>query len=129
MQGELEKALAAVTQHFVRVIGAGRTDAGVHAKGQVIAFRALWKHSLSDLHRACNALLPDDISVLFLDLPPASFHPRFSALRRWYRYQIGLWPGHSPLRSRYAWELGSGLDTEAMQAAANHLEGSHDFAS
>ncbi len=128
VQGEIENVLLRLTQTPVRVTGAGRTDAGVHASGQVIAFRVPWKHSLADLHRAVNALLPEDISFRSLDIAPAGFHPRFSALKRCYRYQIGQWPGHSPLRSRYAWELGPDLDIEAMQRAADRLIGSHDFA-
>ena len=128
VQGEIENVLLRLTQTPVRVTGAGRTDAGVHASGQVIAFRAPWKHSLAELHRAVNALLPEDISFRSLDIAPEGFHPRFSALKRCYRYQIGQWPGHSPLRSRYAWELGPGLDIEAMQRAADYLLGSHDFA-
>ena len=129
VQGELERVLLRLTQQPVRVVGSGRTDAGVHAEGQVISFRASWKHSLSDLHRALNALLPTAIAVRSVELAPPTFHPRFSALRRWYRYQVGLWPGHSPLRARYAWELGPDLDVDAMNKAATNLIGSHDFGS
>jgi len=128
VQGEIENVLWRLTQTPVRIAGAGRTDAGVHASGQVIAFSAPWKHSLTDLHRAINALLPDDISFRSLDIAPPDFHPRFSARKRCYRYQIGQWPGHSPLRARYVWELGPNLDVAAMQRAAQHLIGSHDFA-
>ncbi len=129
MQGEVERVLLRLIQQPTRVIGSGRTDAGVHAEGQVIAFRATWKHSLPDLHRALNALLPADIVVHSIDVAPPNFHPRFSALKRWYRYQVGLWSGHSPLRARYAWELGPDLDVDAMNQAAAHLVGSHDFGS
>jgi tRNA pseudouridine38-40 synthase len=128
VQGEIENVLQRLTQTPVRVIGAGRTDAGVHASGQVIAFRTSWKHSLADLHRAANALLPEDISFRSLETAPEGFHPRFSAIKRCYRYQIGQWPGHSPLRSRYAWELGPPLDITAMQRAADTLIGTQDFA-
>jgi len=129
VQGELERALQRLTQESVRVIGAGRTDAGVHAQGQVIAFRSRWRHSVADLQRGLNALLPSDISVLALQQVADDFHPRFSATRRWYRYQFGCWSGHDPLRARYVWEIGSDLDEDAMQAAASHLIGEHDFAS
>ncbi len=128
VQGEIENVLQQLTGRPVRVTGAGRTDAGVHASGQVIAFRAPWKHSPADLFRAVNALLPQDIAFRSLQTAPAGFHPRFSAVKRCYRYQIGLWPGHSPLRSRYVWELGPNLDIQAMQRAAGALLGSHDFA-
>jgi len=129
VQGEVERVLLRLIQQPVRVVGSGRTDAGVHAEGQVIAFRADWQHSLSEFHRALNALLPSDIAVHSLELAPTDFHPRFSALKRWYRYQVGQWSGHSPLRARYAWELGPDLDVEAMNRAAAHLVGSHDFGS
>jgi tRNA pseudouridine38-40 synthase len=128
VQRTLEVALQKLGWQENSILLAGRTDAGVHASGQVIAFRAPWKHSLADLLRAVNALLPQDISFRSLDIAPAGFHPRFSAIKRCYRYQIGQWPGHSPLRSRYAWELGPELDAAAMQQAANALIGSHDFA-
>ncbi len=128
VQGEIENVLQQLLQRPVRVIGAGRTDAGVHATGQVVAFRAPWKHATEDLFRAVNALLPEDIAFRQLDIAPEGFHPRFSAIKRCYRYQIGLWPGHSPLRARYAWELGPNLDIETMRRAALPLVGVHDFA-
>ncbi|MCO6452850.1 MAG: tRNA pseudouridine(38-40) synthase TruA [Caldilineales bacterium] len=128
VQGELEQALHRLCQQEVRVAGSGRTDAGVHASGQVIAFRVDWMHPIGDLHRGLNALLPTDLSVSTLDLAPANFHPRFSAVARWYRYQIGQWPGHSPLRSRYAWELDPDLNVAAMAAAGERLIGTHNFA-
>ncbi len=128
VQGEIESVLRRLTQQPVRITGAGRTDAGVHATGQVVAFRAPWKHATEDLFRAVNALLPEDIAFRSLEKAPRNFHPRFSALRRCYRYQFGLWTGHSPLRSRYAWEIGPKLDIRAMQQAADRLIGVHDFA-
>ncbi len=128
VQGEIEQALFRLTQQRLRVIGSGRTDTGVHAAGQVIAFRSDWKHTLADLHRGLNALLPSDIAVLSVTPAPVHFHPRFSAIERWYRYQVGMWPGHSPLRARYAWELGPDLDILAMNTAAAQLVGCHDFA-
>jgi tRNA pseudouridine38-40 synthase len=128
VQGEIEAVLHRLMQAPVRVTGAGRTDAGVHASGQVVAFRAPWKHTTADLFRAINALLPADIAFRSLDLAPPGFHPRFSARKRCYRYQIGLWSGHSPLRCRFAWEVGPGLDIEAMRRAAAHFIGVHDFA-
>lgn len=129
VQGEIERTLERLTQQKVRVVGAGRTDTGVHALGQVIAFRVHWKRSLNDLERGLNALLPPDIAVRALAEAPEGFHPRFSAVERWYRYQIGRWRGHSPLRARYAWELDRPLDVSVMNEAAAMLIGSHDFAS
>jgi tRNA pseudouridine38-40 synthase len=129
VQGELEKSLAQITGTFVRIDGAGRTDAGVHAVGQVIAFNTAWKHSLADLHRALNATLPRDIIVSDLKIAADDFHPRFSALSRSYRYTIinQTWP--SVLQRRYACHVREKLKVEAMRAASRFLLGTHDFAS
>jgi len=129
VQGVLESALGQVTQTTTRVIGSGRTDRGVHARGQVIAFHATWRHSLSDLQRALNAVLPRD--VVLTDIGPASpgWHPRFSALRRCYRYTVLNQPLRSPLDRRYAHQVAQPLDLRTLQAAANVVVGEHDFAS
>lgn len=128
VQGELEKALEAVTQERTRVIGAGRTDAGVHAVGQVIAFRVRWRHSLADLERAWNALLPEDVAVRQIEPAPEGFHPRFSARSRRYRYTIWNGPRRSPLHRRYAWVHPAFLDENLMNQATQFLIGKHDFA-
>lgn len=129
VQGELEKALARLTGQKVRIKAAGRTDTGVHALGQVISFKVEWNHSLEDLHRGLNALLPRDIAVKELAPAPEGFHPRFSALMRHYRYTILNTPWRSPLRDRYAYHFPGPLDVEAMNLAASFLVGEHDFAS
>jgi tRNA pseudouridine38-40 synthase len=97
VQGELERALARVTGVQTRVTGAGRTDRGVHARGQVVGFAVAWRHNLADLQRALNAVLADDVAVLEMGLAPEGFHPRFSAESRLYRYTLlnQRWP--SPL--------------------------------
>ncbi len=128
VQGELERALEAVTQEQIRVVGAGRTDTGVHAAGQVVAFRTRWRHSVAELERAWNALLPDDVAVWRLEPAPKGFHPRFSARRRWYRYTIWNGSRRSPLHRRYAWVYTEPLDEERMNQAARFLVGEHDFA-
>ncbi len=128
VQGELERALEAVTRRPVRVIGAGRTDTGVHAMGQVVAFRVVWRHPIPDLERAWNALLPEDIAVWRLERAPKGFHPRFSARSRWYRYTIWNGGRRSPLWRRYAWVVPEPLNERAMQEAARCLVGEHDFA-
>jgi tRNA pseudouridine38-40 synthase len=128
VQGVLEAALAQVTQTNVRVIGSGRTDSGVHARGQVIAFRSDWRHKMEDLHRALNAMLPPDVAVLDLDRAPEGWHPRFSALRRHYRYTVLNQPLRSPLDRRYAHHLPQPLDIRALQAGSGLLVGVHDFA-
>jgi len=128
IQGELERALRSVTQEAVRVVGAGRTDAGVHAQGQVISFETGWRHGAEVLERAMNALLPTDIVVRELGPAGERFHARFSALRRHYRY----WAYHAmaaqPLLGRYAHDLGRPLDVAAMRQASAHLLGEHDYA-
>ncbi|MCX7670698.1 MAG: tRNA pseudouridine(38-40) synthase TruA, partial [Anaerolineae bacterium] len=129
VQGVLEAAVARVTQQQVRVVGAGRTDAGVHAQGQVIGFAVAWRHPLADLQRALNAVLPEDVAILELGPAAADWHPRFSARRRWYRYTVLNQPVRSPLARRYACLISEPLDLAALQAAAAVLVGEHDFAS
>src|SRR5690606_5839800 len=87
IQAALEKALLAVTGQPVTVIAAGRTDSGVHAVGQVIAFDVVWKHGDDDLLRAINAVLPDDIALQDLR-QQAGFHPRYDAVARVYKYHL-----------------------------------------
>jgi tRNA pseudouridine38-40 synthase len=129
IQGELERALAEVTQEECRVVGAGRTDAGVHARGQVINFVTEWKRSMEELQRAFNALLSPAIAVRGLRVVPEGFHARFSAVTREYRYTILNQEVRSPLEARYAFHHGQPLDVEAMQQGLQHLVGVHDFAS
>jgi tRNA pseudouridine38-40 synthase len=129
IQGEVERVLVEATGKETRVVGAGRTDAGVHAVGQVISFVPQWKHSLSELQRAMNALLPEDIVVHHMAWVADDFHPRFSAVSREYRYTILNQPLRSPLARRFAFHYLKPLDAEAMARAAKCLVGSHDFAS
>ncbi len=127
IQAELEQVLARLACAPVRVLVAGRTDAGVHAEGQVIAFDVSWKHSLGKLQRGMNALLPEAIVVREVDEVPASFHPRFDAVSRHYRYTIYRAPMRNPFFSRYSLHMPSFLDVNAMQTAADTLVGRHDF--
>ncbi|MFQ5610941.1 MAG: tRNA pseudouridine(38-40) synthase TruA [Anaerolineae bacterium] len=129
VQGELETALRRVTQVETRVIGAGRTDAGVHASGQVIAFTVPWRHTTQDLQRALNAVLPADVALRTLRPVPGAFHPRFDAIRRTYHYTVLNQPERSPLGRRYACHTPQPLDVEAMRQAGQCLIGRHDFAS
>lgn len=129
VQGELETALSRLTGPGVRVVGSGRTDAGVHASGQVIGFEAAWRHSMADLHRAMNAVLPADVVVTALDEAPPGWHPRFSARWRHYRYSLFCGPWRSPLEQRYSHHMVRALDLARLQAAADALVGEHDFAS
>jgi tRNA pseudouridine38-40 synthase len=127
VQGELEKALRQVTQAQVRVLGAGRTDAGTHASGQVIAFDVAWRHPISDLQRALNAVLPVDIAIKRLTTTHFAFHPRFDAKWRRYRYTILNQPLRSPLWARVTYHVPERLDVDAMREASRCLVGSHDF--
>jgi tRNA pseudouridine38-40 synthase len=136
IQCELEAALDRVVKRESRVAGAGRTDAGVHASGQVIAVHVAWQHSLPALQRAWNVHLPPAITVRRLQTAPEGFHPRYSAVGRTYRYTVRLGnvesseraPRRSPLTDRFELFDVRPLDLGAMQAAAAGLVGSHDFA-
>jgi tRNA pseudouridine38-40 synthase len=129
IQGEIERALAAVTQEGGRIVGAGRTDTGVHAQGQVIAFSTAWRHPVGELQRALNAALSKDIAVRELRPVARGFHPRFDAVSREYRYTVFNQPLRSPLVRRFAHHFPHPLDVAAMNEAAGVLVGSHDFAS
>jgi len=129
IQEEIERALTSVTQEQTKIVGAGRTDAGVHATGQVISFSTGWKRSLWELQRALNALLPFDIAIRELSEVPVDFHARKSALSRRYRYTIFNRPVRSPLSRLYAYHWVGELDLEAMKEALGCLIGLHDFAS
>jgi tRNA pseudouridine38-40 synthase len=136
IQGTLEAAVETVTGAPVRVIGSGRTDSGVHARGQVIAMWVPWRHAVENLQRALNAKLPASIAVRQFRLAPPGFHPRFSAIDRTYCYTVydwsGIedrsWPRYSPLTDRFALYVPQLLDLPAMQAAVDELIGIHDFA-
>ena len=127
VQGELESALTRLNRGVrVRVDGAGRTDAGVHALGQVIAFTWTGRLPGPELGRALAAGLPTDVAIRDLRRAPARFHPRFAARYREYRYTV--WNGpRSPLRERFALGVRVPLDTAAMERAGSVLVGRHDF--
>lgn len=127
VQGELEAALARLSGGIRQPVqGAGRTDAGVHATGQVIAFTYPGGLSIEDLNEALNGLLPPDVAISGLRRAPIEFNPRYAARYREYRYSI--WNGpRSPLRARTALWVRSDLDLAAMSQAATAFEGRHDF--
>lgn len=130
VQAELEKALAQVVGHPVRVTGAGRTDTGVHALGQVISFTIEWpdRHGPAALQRAINTNLSPDVAVIDLAEAPDGFHPRFDARRRTYEYHILNVRVRRPLWRRRAWHVAQVLDTARMNEASALLVGVHDFA-
>jgi tRNA pseudouridine38-40 synthase len=127
VQGELEAALARLSGGIRQpVVGAGRTDAGVHATGQVIAFTYPGSLSVEALTEALIGTLPPDVAVRDLRRAPAEFNPRYAARYREYRYSI--WNGpRSPLRERTALWVRQDLDLDAMVQAATAFEGRHDF--
>ena len=127
VQGELEAALARLSGGIRQpVMGAGRTDAGVHATGQVIAFTYPGGLPVEALTDSLNGLLPPDVAISGLRRAPAGFNPRYAARYREYRYTI--WNGpRSPLRERTALWVRQDLDVAAMARAATAFEGRHDF--
>ena len=129
VQGELEKALHRITQTESRTSAAGRTDTGVHATGQVVAFAAVWRHEVLDLQRALNANLASDIVIANLKTINKDFHPRFSAINRSYQYTIVNQDWPAVLERRYAYHIREPLDLAAMVRASQVLLGTHDFAS
>ena len=127
VQGELEAALARLSGGERRAVdGAGRTDAGVHASGQVIAFTYAGRLTAAELGRAIGALLPPDVAIRDVRRVPLGFKPRTAARYREYRYTV--WNGpRSPLRERQALGWRAPLDIAAMARAATVFEGRHDF--
>jgi tRNA pseudouridine38-40 synthase len=128
VQGELERVLAVMCAEPVRIAGAGRTDAGVHATGQVIDLRTTSGLGPDELERGVNALLPEDIAISDLEPAAESFHARFSATGRTYEYRIRNAAVREPLWARREHWIPGELDVAAMREAAAHLIGRHDFA-
>ena len=128
IQGLVEEALTRIEGAPVTVAGAGRTDAGVHARGQVASVRMTAAIPAAALARALNATLPPEIRVVAVDEAAAAFHARYSAASKTYRYQIVNGPVASPFEWRYAWHLCERLDVDRMAAGAAPFEGEHDFA-
>lgn len=127
VQETVEAALAKLTGAEVRLMGSGRTDAGVHARGQVANFLTSSRIPLKAFHEGLNALLPDDIAVLEAREAPLGFHARKSARAKTYEYRILNRGSRSPLKHRYAWWVAQPLEVVVMAAAAAVLPGEHDF--
>ncbi len=129
VQGELARGLERVTGAFAVPVAAGRTDAGVHAEGQVASVRLETRLPDAVLLRALDAVLPPDLAVRDLGRAPDGFHALRDARTKLYRYAIWNGPTRSPLRAGRSLRVAGRLDPEAMARAARHLEGTHDFAS
>jgi tRNA pseudouridine38-40 synthase len=128
IQGLLEDVLTRIEGTRVTVHGAGRTDAGVHALGQVASVQLTATHDVMTLTRALNAQLPADIRVLAVEDRPDDFHARFSARSKSYRYQVRQSAIADPFDRAFTWHVPELLDVEAMRRAAATLVGTFDFA-
>jgi tRNA pseudouridine38-40 synthase len=127
IQQVLEEALERLTGEPVKLIGSGRTDAGVHALGQVANCRTNSGIPLKAFHAGLNSMLPYDIAVLEAREVPLEFHARQAAISKTYEYRLLNRPSRSPLHHHYGWWLAHKLDLAAMTAAALALPGEHDF--
>jgi len=127
IQGLLEGAVARLEGGPVTAVGAGRTDAGVHALAQVASVRVCFAHDAETVGRALNACLPAEVRVLRVEEAPDGFHARHSARAKVYRYVIATGEAMSPFLARYAWHVRHTLDVGAMREAARAIQGSHDF--
>ena len=129
VQGEIEAATSDLFNTVTPVSLAGRTDAGVHAWGQVASFEAITSLSAETVERALGARLPDDIAIRNLQLVPSDFDPRRWAESRWYRYTLLASDNKFPLLRTFAWRVGAALDIENMSEAASFLTDIQDFRS
>jgi tRNA pseudouridine38-40 synthase len=128
VQGLLEEALARMEGRPVTVVAAGRTDAGVHATGQVASFALAHRIGILELHRALNAMLPQDVRVIGVEEAAADFNARYAAQGKTYQYFMAVGEWLPPFSRSYVWHLREPLDIEAMKAASALLVGTHDFA-
>ena len=127
IEEELEKAVAQILQHPVKLQAASRTDAGVHAEGQVVNFLTASEMPLDKLQKGLNALLPNDISVLKMEEAPEDFHPTLDSRGKEYHYSVCLGPTQLPFYRNFSWHFIYPVDIEVMKKADLHLIGSHDF--
>jgi tRNA pseudouridine38-40 synthase len=128
VQQHIEDALAQLLTHPAPVGGASRTDAGVHARGQVASFRTERLIPLHGIRRGLNTMLPPQIAIRDAAEVPEDFHPRFSAIGKHYRYTLLARPDRSPRWRDRAWHHSDPLDLDRMREAAAYLVGEHDFA-
>ena len=129
VEAELKRALREITGQELKVYAAGRTDAGAHAEGQVVSFQTDGRISPRRLVAALNAKLPDDVAVLSAEEVPDTFHARYSAHWRRYRYRYLDRPSRPALERGRCWQVRGPLDADAMAKAAKALVGKHDWTS
>ena len=127
VQAEVETGLREIGWEGDSILAAGRTDRGVHARGQVMAFQMEWKHGQDVLQRALNASLPGDLAVRSVEIAPDDFHPRFSATSRRYRYTLLNVPIRDPLRERFAWRVWPSMSIADLNRIGMCMVGRHDF--
>ena len=127
VQAVVEGALRKLGWNDRSILAAGRTDTGVHATGQVIAFELEWSHGCMDLQTALNALLPADVVAREVKQVCPSFHPRYDASWRKYFYRIYCQPVRQPLLESYAWRVWPAVEHNTLREAARPLVGKHDF--
>ena len=128
VQGELERVLTRLTGGHVAALGAGRTDAGVHARGQAVGVQVPEKWSAANLRRAVNALLPRDVWVAAAHHMRPEFHARYSALSRRYSYYVGTdEEARSPFRRNTEWHYARSIDRELLDCATTRITGDHCF--
>ncbi len=127
VQGTVETALRTLAWRGRTLLAAGRTDAGVHAQGQVIAFDLEWRHSEKELRNALNARLPGDISAEEVRVTQDDFHPRYGAKARWYTYRLFEGEVRRPIDERFAWRIWPPITGAWAGEAASYLTGRHDF--
>lgn len=125
VQGDIEEALKKLTNSAVRLTGAGRTDQGVHALGQVANFHTATHLTTYQIKQGINSLTKDDVYIKSVEAVGNDFHSRFSAKTKIYRYQILREP--SPMRIRYSWFTKYTLDVSQMRKVMPYLHGEHDF--
>ena len=129
VQGTLEAVLSRILNTPIRVRVAGRTDAGVHALGQVATFQIATPLNLVRFQHSLNSVLPSDIAIRAISEVADTFHPRYDAHSRTYQYRIWNQPSPSAIHARYSWHIPYPLDQDAMNAAAALLIGHHNFSS
>lgn len=129
IQDILKDNIFSITGEHVRLTGASRTDAGVHALGQIAAFATHSRLPVDTISRALNANLPQDIRIINSEETESDFHPRYDALRKSYFYIIAMKTKQTAFLYRYVWDVKTKLDVEALIKAAGILQGKHDFSS
>jgi tRNA pseudouridine38-40 synthase len=127
VQGEISRVLEQILQEPITLIGAGRTDSGVHARGQVAGFRTASTMECATIRKGLNGLLPEDVRIHIVDEAPPGFNPRHDARERYYSYTIACVP--SALDRRYSWFVSYPLDIQLLESAATLLTGKHDYRS